>query len=171
MGATATATATAVRRGGAAVALAVGAASLLVACGSGDGGGGADTGARAPSVPSRTTAPSASPSPSPSLAAPSPTHTPSAAPTRKATDTAGCYDGTCRVTVTGPTTIRVDPHRFGFSSFRVTRISSSGVTVAASGAGTHLESGVSPGGTAGLNGLRVKVLSASGGAADLQLTH
>jgi hypothetical protein len=71
--------------------------------------------------------------------------------------------------VSKPTTIPVDS-RFGFGTFKITHIGADGVTVEAHSGGTNLESGVSPGGTAGLNGLLVRVKSVTGHTAVLSIT-
>lgn len=153
--------------------LLVAAAGWVTGCGGGGGGSepaAAPPGTTSVSAPGTTPAATTPPPSRTATAAPPPSRTRTAAAAPH-TDTSGCYDGSCRITVTKPVTIRVDAHRFGFGSFRVTRIAASGVTVVADTGGTHLESGVSPGGTAGLNELRVHVLSATDGSAELQLTR
>jgi hypothetical protein len=96
---------------------------------------------------------------------------PSPAPHRTAGDgTASCYDGSCTVTVTRPVTIAVDPHRFGFSSFRVTSISAAGVGIEAATSGTRLQSSGSPGSRLTLNSLTVRILSSSAHAARLEVS-
>ncbi|WP_335970262.1 hypothetical protein [Streptomyces sp. CA2R106] len=45
------------------------------------------------------------------------------------------------------------------------------MSVTADGGGTHLESGVSPGGTAALNSISVRVVSVRGHTAVLAVTH
>jgi hypothetical protein len=152
----------------------VAAAVLLAgaaACGH-DSGGTARQGAPTP-PPTTSSAPTAPPTTppttEPATTEPAPTRTATSAPPAR-TDTAGCFDGTCEISVAEPLTIRVDSHRFGFSSFRITKVGAGGVTVEARTGGTYLQSGVSPGGTAGLNDLQVRVKSVRGGVADLVLS-
>ncbi|CAG7643013.1 hypothetical protein [Actinacidiphila bryophytorum] len=156
----------------AAAALLAGAA----ACGH-DSGGTARQGAPTPppttsapttARPAPTTPPATEPA-APATTPPVPTRTATTAPPARS-DTAACFDGTCEISVAEPLTIRVDSHRFGFSSFRITEVGAGGVTVEARTGGTYLQSGVSPGGTAGLNDLQVRVKSVRGGVADLVLS-
>jgi len=90
-------------------------------------------------------------------------------PTAAGADLRACFDGSCEIAVAGPVTIPVDG-RFGFSTFRITRIGAGGVTVEATGDGTSLRSSVGPGGTAALNAIAVRVRSVSHGTALLSIT-
>lgn len=123
---------------------------------------GGTTAAASPSTsPTARATPSATPSPS----------RPSTAAKRPAGDSAAsCYDGSCTITVTHPVTVAVDPHRFGFSSFRVTSVSANGVGIAADTGGTHLQSSGSPGSRLSLNNLTVRVLSATSHSARLAVS-
>ncbi|MFI1092163.1 hypothetical protein [Streptomyces sp. NPDC020917] len=117
----------------------------------------------------------ASPSASPTVRAtpsapPSPVRTTTAARRPAGDSAASCYDGSCTITVTHPVTVAVDPHRFGFSSFRVTSVGANGVGIAADTGGTHLQSSGSPGSHLTLNDLTVHVLSATPHAARLQVS-
>ncbi|MFJ2958537.1 hypothetical protein [Streptomyces sp. NPDC087270] len=164
------------------VAGAVLAAAVLAGCGSGGHGDGHGSGSAqgagrtpATTAAATSTAPAPAPPPVPPATASIPTTattpataTPSAG--TATTDLHACYDGTCEITVSRPVTIPVDG-RFGFSAFKVTHIGPDGVTIEANGGGTHLESGVSPGGTAALNGILVRVGSVHGGTADLSISH
>lgn len=162
------------------VAGAVLAAAVLAGCGSGGHGDGHGSGTAqgagrtpATTAAATSTAPAPAPPPVPPTTASIPTTatTPAtASPSAATTDLHACYDGTCEITVSRPVTVPVDG-RFGFSAFKVTHIGPDGVTIEANGAGTHLESGVSPGGTAALNGISVRVRSVHGGTADLSISH
>jgi hypothetical protein len=155
----------------------------LSGCGSGGGGtAGAHRGSAGTSADGGT-ATSFAPAPPPSPFTPAPIRKPTAtqrqtpAPAKAAPPAAGgadsnsraCFDGTCRISVSKPTDIPVDS-RFGFSTFAITHIGADGVTVEAEGGGTHLRSGVSPGGTASLNGLSIRVRSVSGHTARLSIS-
>lgn len=142
------------------------AAVLLLAATAACGGGA--------TAPATGTGRPAAPSPPATVAPTVPSSAATAAPrptTPEPADTAACFDGSCEITVTKPVTIRVDGDRFGFSSFTITRIGASGVTVEARAGGAYLRSGVSPGGTAGLNNLSVRVKSVRGHTADLVLSR
>ncbi|MCQ8187151.1 hypothetical protein [Streptomyces rugosispiralis] len=82
-----------------------------------------------------------------------------------------CYDGRCTVTVSRPTSIKVDSHRFGFGKLRITHISSRSVKMAATTTGgAHLSGSTSPGGAVRLNNLSIGVRSVSGHKAKLVLS-
>ncbi|AQA09762.1 hypothetical protein ABTY63_30725 [Streptomyces solisilvae] len=82
-----------------------------------------------------------------------------------------CYDGRCKTTVSRPTSIKVDSHRFGFGKLRITHISSRSVKMSATTTGgARLSGSTSPGGTVRLNNLSIRVQSASGHKAKLVLT-
>ena len=163
------------------VALGLAALSGCGADGGGPAGGGHPRPARTNSASPAGAAPATSSATSPgTVSAPPPasssapaavTRTPAkpAAPGGNAADLKACYDGRCEISVSRPVTIPVDG-RFGFTKFSITHIGAEGVTIAAHSAGTSLESGVSPGGTAALNGLSVKVKSVTGGTALLEIT-
>jgi hypothetical protein len=121
---------------------------------------GTSTGHVPSAAPTRSATASASPDPSPTASAPL---------AADGYNTKACFDGTCEVAIPSPMTIAVDS-RFGFSHFKVTHIGSGGVTVEASAGGTFLQSGVSPGGTAGLNGLSIRVKSVTGHTAILVIS-
>jgi hypothetical protein len=125
-----------------------------------------------PGPPTPASVSAAATAPAPATGTPSPSRTsPSPAPHRTAGDgTASCYDGSCTVTVTRPVTIAVDPHRFGFSSFRVTSISAAGVGIEAVTSGTRLQSSGSPGSRLTLNSLTVRILSSSAHEARLEVS-
>ncbi|WP_328465711.1 hypothetical protein [Streptomyces sp. NBC_00448] len=157
------------------VAGAVVAAAVLAGCGSGGRGGGHGSGTaqgagRTPATTAASTSTAPAPAPPPVPPATATTPAPASPSAGTTTDLHACYDGTCEITVSRPVTIPVDS-RFGFSAFKVTRIGPDGVTIEANGGGTHLESGVSPGGTAALNGISVRVGSVHGGTADLSISH
>jgi hypothetical protein len=166
-------------------------AGLVAGCGSGGYGDGHGSGSGQGTAAAGSTAAAPAPPPATSAdAATTPAATTPAPPATSASGTSAsgtsetrpssaapppagvgsCYDGTCEITVSRPVTIPVDS-RFGFSSFKVTHIGTDGVTIRASGRGTDLESGVSPGGTAALNGISVRVRSVHGHTADLAISH
>lgn len=81
-----------------------------------------------------------------------------------------CYDGRCKITVSQPTSIKVNSHRFGFGKVRITHISSRSVKMSATTGGVHLSGSASPGGTVRLNNLKIWVKSVTGHKARLVLT-
>ncbi|MES4909115.1 MULTISPECIES: hypothetical protein [unclassified Streptomyces] len=82
-----------------------------------------------------------------------------------------CYDGRCKITVSAPSSIKVNSHRFGFGKLRITHVSSRSVKMAATTTGgAHLSGSTSPGGTVRLNSLKISVKSVSGHKARLVLT-
>ncbi|SEG25379.1 hypothetical protein SAMN05216223_10462 [Actinacidiphila yanglinensis] len=163
------------RRGGGAAAAAgvMAAAVVLAGCGAGSGSGGNGSGhGDGPAGPGHGAAGSTAAAPRRSSVPPA---VPSSVPPR--TTSAGadaglrsCYDGSCEITVTGPVTIPV-ADRFGFPAVEVTHVGADGVTIEANGGGTHLESGVGPGGTAALNGISVRVRAVHGNTAELSVSH
>lgn len=150
------------------------AAVVLAGCGSGSGSGGSGSGLGDGSAgPGRGAAGSTTAAPRRSSVPPAvPSPAPPKATARAGTDAGlrSCYDGSCEITVTGPVTIPV-ADRFGFPAVEVTRVGADGVTIEANGGGTHLESGVSPGGTAALNGISVRVRAVRGSTAELSISH
>ncbi|MCD7440930.1 hypothetical protein K4B79_22235 [Streptomyces lincolnensis] len=80
-----------------------------------------------------------------------------------------CYDGRCEITVSKPTTIKVDGRKFGFGKLKVTHIGSRTVKFSASSGGTSFSGSTSPGGTVKFNNLKIWVKSASGHKARLAL--
>ncbi|QFQ95487.1 hypothetical protein F9278_04005 [Streptomyces phaeolivaceus] len=99
---------------------------------------------------------------------PSPTRTDRTEPdSGTAPDTAACFDGRCRLTVSKPLSIDVDS-RFGVGELRVTKVTDDTVVLQSSGAGTFLSSSLGEGGTGGLNGLGFRVESLEGGTAVLE---
>lgn len=173
-----------VRRYGTAVAvtvMVVGGCGLVGGCdGSGGGGSGASAagpgrpwGPRPSHPPTSTHRPHSSRPPTSAVVPTSSVPTssvPSAPVPSGPAELSACYDGTCEISVPAPTTIPVDAGRFGFSRFRIVRIGPDGVTIEAASEGTYLQSTVSTGGTAALNGLAVHVDSVHADRAHLSLT-
>ncbi|MEU9796588.1 hypothetical protein AB0E27_39565 [Streptomyces sparsogenes] len=94
------------------------------------------------------------------------------APGAQAAGHGPCYDGRCKITVSAPTSIKVDSHRFGFGKLRITHASSRSVAMSATTTnGTRLSGSTSPGGTVWLNNLKIRVKSVSGHKARLVLTR
>ncbi|BBJ46791.1 hypothetical protein SSPO_095090 [Streptomyces antimycoticus] len=94
------------------------------------------------------------------------------APMAQAAEHGPCYDGRCKITVSRPTNIAVDSHRFGFGKLRITHISSRSVKMSATTTGgARLSGSTSPGGTVRLNSLNIRVQSVSGHKAKLVLTR
>ncbi|MGA6154295.1 hypothetical protein ACPEIC_13235 [Stenotrophomonas sp. NPDC087984] len=94
------------------------------------------------------------------------------APVARAAAHGPCYDGRCTTTVSRPTNITVDSHRFGFGKLRITHISSRSVKMSATTTGgARLSGSTSPGGTVRLNSLSIWVRSVSGHKAKLVLTR
>ncbi|ANS63217.1 hypothetical protein SLINC_0993 [Streptomyces lincolnensis] len=91
------------------------------------------------------------------------------APTAYGAGQGPCYDGRCEITVSKPTTIKVDSRKFGFGKLKVTHISSRAVKFSASSGGASLSGSTSPGGTVKFNNLKIWVKSASGHKARLAL--
>ncbi|MFI1328808.1 hypothetical protein ACH4U7_01440 [Streptomyces sp. NPDC020845] len=82
-----------------------------------------------------------------------------------------CYDGRCKTTVSAPSSIKVNSHRFGFGKLRITHVSSRSVKMSATTTGGgRLSGSTSPGGTVRLNNLKISVKSVSGHKAKLVLT-
>ncbi|MGY0059197.1 hypothetical protein ACWY4P_22030 [Streptomyces sp. LZ34] len=82
-----------------------------------------------------------------------------------------CYDGRCKITVSAPSSIKVNSHRFGFGKLRITHVSSRSVKMAATTTGgARLSGSTSPGGTVRLNNPSIRVKSATGHKARLVLT-
>lgn len=95
------------------------------------------------------------------------TSAPQAAP-NTSNGVGACYEGECRITVSGPTSFRVDPSRFGFSTVSVSSIGSRNVLVKATRPGMTLRSTVTVGSQSRLNELGIRALNVSDGTADLQ---
>ncbi|MET7763209.1 hypothetical protein [Streptomyces sp. NPDC005336] len=94
----------------------------------------------------------------------------SAASAAPASDIKECYDGTCEIALTKPTTIDID-NAIGISSISVSRITSDSVTFAASTpSGSHLNSRTGPGGVSVLNAIVIRVKQIKDGTVVLALS-
>ncbi|MET7904529.1 hypothetical protein ABZS86_24920 [Streptomyces sp. NPDC005355] len=94
----------------------------------------------------------------------------SAASAASASDIKECYDGTCEIALTKPTTIDID-NAIGISSISVSRITSDSVTFAASTpSGSHLNSRTGPGGVSVLNAIVIRVKQIKDGTVVLALS-
>jgi len=82
-----------------------------------------------------------------------------------------CYDGTCGITVSKPTAVKVDSRRFGFGTLNITPQGSRSVKLSViTTGGTYLSGSSTPGGSVRLNNLKILVKSVSGKKATLALS-